>query len=210
MWADDSNKGGNDRHAVGFHAWNNETEKPECLILGYSLVSSGSGKDQAEADFHVINKQFGITNLGAMVGDNAKTQTGHIKGLEKQNSELFQKQMFIVGCCPHILNITVRRSCQAAFGSEGDMNHAHICQLHYIELVGYIMKDQIFTRICMLSSVFLTSHPHYLKCGSEQDRSIFTRILSGVINMDQPAYPLHAKLCQDYLLLTPILLSGSK
>ena len=131
LWADDSNKGGNDRHAVGVHTWNNEAEKPEGLILGYSLVSSGSGKDQAEADFHVISKQFGIKNVGGMVGDNAKTQTGHIKGLVKQNSELFQKQMFIVGCYPHVLNITLRRSCQAAFGSKGDMNNAHICQLQY-------------------------------------------------------------------------------
>ena len=54
-----------------------------------------------------------------------------------------------------------------------------------------------------MSLIFLTSHPHYLKCGSKQDGSIFTGILSG---MDQPAYPLHAKLCQDYPLLTPILL----
>ena len=60
LWADDSNKGGNDRHVVGFHTWNNEAEKPEGLILGYSLVGSGSGKDQAEADFRVISKQFGI------------------------------------------------------------------------------------------------------------------------------------------------------
>ena len=131
LWAHDSNKGGNDRHAVGVHTWNNETEKPEGLILGYSLISSGSGKAQAEADFHVINKQFGITNVGAMVGDNAKTQTGYIKGLVKQKSELFQKQMFIFGCYPHVLSVTVRRSCQAAFGFKGDMNNAHICQLQY-------------------------------------------------------------------------------
>ena len=98
LWTDDSNKGGNDRHVVGVHTWNNETEKPDGLILGYSLVSSGSGKDQTEADFPVINKQFGITNVGGMVGDNAKTQTGHIKGLVKQNSELFQKQMLKVAC----------------------------------------------------------------------------------------------------------------
>ena len=66
-----------------------------------------------------------------MAGDNAKAQTGHIKGLVKQNSELFQKQMFIVGCYPHVLNIKVRRSCQAAFGSKGDMNNAHIYEPQY-------------------------------------------------------------------------------
>ena len=39
--------------------------------------------------------------------------------------------MRTVGCYPHALSITVRRSCQAAFGSKGDMNNAHICQLQY-------------------------------------------------------------------------------
>ena len=34
-------------------------------------------------------------------------------------------------CYPHVLNITVRRCCQAAFGSKGDMSNPHIQQLHY-------------------------------------------------------------------------------
>ena len=61
-----------------------------------------------------------------MVGDNAETQTGQLKGLVKMNSKLFNKQMFVVGCYPHVLNITVRRCCQVAFGS-----NPHIQQLHY-------------------------------------------------------------------------------
>ena len=76
IWADDSNKAGNDRHFVGIHTWDSKESKPEAHILGYSLISSGSGKDQATADYHVLNKQFGIHNVGAMIGDNAKTQTG--------------------------------------------------------------------------------------------------------------------------------------
>ena len=66
-----------------------------------------------------------------MVGDNAETQTGHRSGLVKQNSILFDKELFIVGCYLHELNITVRRCCQAGFGSKGDIDNAHICQLHY-------------------------------------------------------------------------------
>ena len=107
IWADDSNKGGSDRHVVGIHIWNKQAEKPEGYILGYSLISSGSGKDQAKADFHIISKQFGINNVGAMVGDNAKTQTGHKHGLVKINSTFFEKQTFTVGCYPHVFNIVV-------------------------------------------------------------------------------------------------------
>ena len=124
-------KGNIDRHVVGIQTWNPDTEKPEGVILGYSLISSGSGKDQAKADFHVVNKQFGISNVGAMVSDNAKNQTGQFKGLAKQNSLLFKKDMYMVGCFPHILNITIRRCSQAAIGSKGDMHSSHIQQLQY-------------------------------------------------------------------------------
>ena len=116
---------------MGIHTWNKETEKPEAYVLGYSLISSGSGKDQATADFHIISKQFGINNVGAMIGDNAKTQTGNKWRLAKINSTLFNKQMYTVGCYPHVLNIVVRRSYQAAFGSKGDMTNKHVQQLHY-------------------------------------------------------------------------------
>ena len=77
--------GGNESHAVGVpHTWNSEGQKPYRYILGYSLLSSGSGRDQAKADFHIIRKQFGIiTNVAGMVGDNAQTQTGHKSGLVK-------------------------------------------------------------------------------------------------------------------------------
>ena len=131
IWADDSTKGGSDRHVVGIHTWNKLTEKPETYILGYSLISSGSGKDQAKADFHVVSKQFGITDVGAMIGDNAKTQTGNKRGLVKMNSQLFDKEMFLVGCYPHVLNIVVRRACQSAFGSKGDMSNIHVQHMHY-------------------------------------------------------------------------------
>ena len=127
---------------MGIHTWNKETEKPEAYVLGYSLISSGSGKDQATADFHIISKQFGINNVGAMIEDNAKTQTGNKWRLVKINSTLFNKQMYTVGCYPHVLNIVVRRSCQAAFGSKGDMTNKHVQQLHHkIALVHHEKPD---------------------------------------------------------------------
>ena len=52
-----------------------------------------------------------------MVGDNAKSQTGQFKCLVKMNSILFEKELFVVGCYHYILNIVVRQSCRAAFGS---------------------------------------------------------------------------------------------
>ena len=78
-------KGGNERHAEGVpHTWNSESQKPEWYILRYSLLSSGSGRYQAKADYHIIRKQFGkITNVAGMVGDYAQTQTGHKSGLVK-------------------------------------------------------------------------------------------------------------------------------
>ena len=66
------------------HTWNNESQKPEGYILGYSLSSSGSGRDQAKADYHIIRKQLGIiTNVAGMAVDNAQAQTGHKSGLVK-------------------------------------------------------------------------------------------------------------------------------
>ena len=82
---------------VKVHTWNSESQKPEGYILGYSLLSSGSGRDQAKTDYHIIRKQFGTTNVAGMTDDNAKTQTGHKSGLVKQNSILFEKELFIVG-----------------------------------------------------------------------------------------------------------------
>ena len=36
-----------------------------------------------------------------------------------------------MGCYPHILNIMLRRMCQAGFGAKGDMNNNHVLQLLY-------------------------------------------------------------------------------
>ena len=71
-------------HVVGVRTWNSEQAKPHL-------------------------KQFGVRNIGAMVGDNvkmAKTETGQFKGLLKMNYLMFDKEMFVVGCYPNILKCT--------------------------------------------------------------------------------------------------------
>ena len=62
---------------------------------------------------------------------NASTQKGKDNGLIANNSRVFEKGMFFVGCYPHVLNIMLRRMCQAGFGAKGDMNNIHVLQLLY-------------------------------------------------------------------------------
>ena len=131
IWSDDSNKGGEERHIVGVHTWCQETHKPRAYVLANSIVASGSGKHQSDVDYHVVHDTFGISNVSGLVGDNASTQKGKSNGLIANNSKAFGKEMFFVGCYPHILNIMLRRMCQAGFGAKGDMNNNHVLQLLY-------------------------------------------------------------------------------
>lgn len=62
---------------------------------------------------------------------NASTQKGKDNGLIANNSRVFEKGMFFVGCYPHVLNIMLRRMRQAGFGAKGDMNNNHVLQLLY-------------------------------------------------------------------------------
>ena len=131
VWSDDSNKGGEERHIVGVHTWCPETNKPRAYVLGNSLTASGSGKHQSDVEYHVVHDEYGITNVSGLVGDNASTQKGKANGLIANNSRVFRKDMFFVGCYPHVLNIMLRRMCQAGFGAKGDMNNNHVLQLLY-------------------------------------------------------------------------------
>ncbi|XP_068721450.1 uncharacterized protein [Montipora capricornis] len=131
VWSDDSNKGGKERHIVGVHTWCHETNKPRAYVLANSIVASGSEKHQSDVDFHIVHDTFGISNVSGLVGDNASTQKGKLNRLIANNSKLFGREMFFVGCYPHILNIMLRRMCQAGFGAKGDMNNNHVLQLLY-------------------------------------------------------------------------------
>ena len=95
------------------------------------MTASGSGKHQSDVEHHVVHDEYGITNVSGLVGDNASTQKGKANGLIANNSRVFRKDMFFVGCYPHVLNIMLRRMCQAGFGAKGDMNNNHVLQLLY-------------------------------------------------------------------------------
>ena len=183
--AEDANKGGSDRHVAGIHTWNKLTEKPEAYVLGYSLISSGSGKDQAKAEFHVISKQFGVTNVGAMIGDNAKTQTGNKRGLVKMNSQLFDNKMFSMGCYPlsltlsfikHVnLHLVPKVTCRISMYSKCTTKFA-----------GSFMQNQNSTNQCMQTWAFWKRHLHYHRCVWKQDENTFIIIWSGIRNMRVP------------------------
>ena len=95
------------------------------------MTESGSRKHQSDVEYHVVHDEYGITNVSGLVGDNASTQKGKANGLIANNSRVFRKDMFFVGCYPHVLNIMLRRMCQAGFGAKGDINNNHVLQLLY-------------------------------------------------------------------------------
>ena len=83
-----------------------------------------------------------------MVGDNAKSQTGQFKGLVKMNSIQSENELFVVGCYHYILNIVVRQSCRAAFGSKGDTHDTF--NSYIIKLGGFTMKSSSSISPCTL------------------------------------------------------------
>ena len=89
------------------------------------------GKHQSDVDYHVIKNEHDITDVSGLVGDNASTQKGKVNGLLANNARIFGKEIFFVGCYPHVLNIMLRRMCQAGFGAKGDMSNPHVLQLLY-------------------------------------------------------------------------------
>ena len=126
LWSDDSFKGGEERHVVGVHTWCPIESKPRAYVLANSLTASGSGKHQSDVDYHVVKNEYDITNVSGLVGDNASTQKGKVNGLLANNARIFGKEMFFVGCYPHVLNIMLRRMCQAGFGAKGDMSNPYV------------------------------------------------------------------------------------
>ena len=98
VWSDDSNKGVEEWHIVGVHTWCPEINKPRAYVLANSLTASGSGIHQSDVERHVVHDIYGITNVSGLVGDNASTQKGKANGLIANNSRVFGKDMFFVGC----------------------------------------------------------------------------------------------------------------
>ena len=106
-----------ERHVVGVHTCCPLESKPGAYVLANSLTASRSGKHLSDVYYHVVKKDYDITNVSRLVGDNASTQKGKVNGLLANNARIFGKEMFFVGCYPHVLNIKLRRMCQAGFGA---------------------------------------------------------------------------------------------
>eukprot|EP00117_Sycon_ciliatum_P032485 scpid45126/ scgid25179/ len=136
VFADDSNKRGEDRHMVGVHTWSEEKQQPVTYVLANTLVASGSGKNQAMTDHNVLQNVYGVANISIVVGDNASTQSGSKKGHAVELAALFKCETTFVGCYPHILNIALRNGMVQAFGLRGTMQSFNMFQLHY--KVGYV------------------------------------------------------------------------
>ena len=84
------------------------------------------GKHHSDVDNHVIKNEHDITDVSGLVGDNASTQKGKVNGLLANNARIFGKEIFFVGCYPHVPNIMLRRMCQAGFGAKGDMSNPYV------------------------------------------------------------------------------------
>ena len=100
-------------------------------MSGVSLTASGSGKDQAEVEYHVVHNVYGISNIGGVVGDNASTQSGMMKGVVAMTSANFNKESYFIGCYAHVINIVLKRAAYAGFGTKGDMTAFNIMQLQF-------------------------------------------------------------------------------
>lgn len=131
FWVDDSHKNHEDRHVFGVHTWHPEKGHPVRYVLGNLLIASGSGKDQADTEYHVASKIYGVKNAGALIGDNASTQCGTRNGMAAMLTANFKKEVFFVGCYPHVLNIILKRAAYTGLGSKGDQTSFNVMQLHY-------------------------------------------------------------------------------
>ena len=89
----------------------------------------------------------------------------------------------------YIHNITVRRCCQTGFGSKGDMDNAHICQLHY-KIAWF--HHEIYKSIYVVLKI-LDKEPHFLKCGSRHVGSTSIKVLKGTLSMVSLVWLLYVK-----------------
>eukprot|EP00117_Sycon_ciliatum_P005381 scpid48283/ scgid9350/ len=136
VFADDSNKRGEERHMVGIHTWCDKLQSPIAYVLANTIVASGSGQDQAQVDHHIVHDVYKVQTISAVIGDNASTQSGAKKGQAVELGRMFGNTTVFVGCYPHILNIALRNGMSEGLGQRGTMMEFNLFQLHY--KVGYI------------------------------------------------------------------------
>ena len=62
-----------------------------------TIVATGSGKDQAQVDYHITHEVYGVKAVSAVVGDNASTQSGATKSHAVELVKLFAVRTVFVG-----------------------------------------------------------------------------------------------------------------
>ena len=134
IFADDSNKRGEDRHMVV--TWSVKHACPVGYLLADTIVASGRGEDQAHAEYNVLSNVYGVKTVVGVVGDNASTQSGAKKGHAVELGNLFKARTVFIGCYPHIINIALRNGMAKAFGQRGQMTSFNLFQLQY--KIGYV------------------------------------------------------------------------
>eukprot|EP00117_Sycon_ciliatum_P044581 scpid18064/ scgid32145/ len=140
VFADDSNKRGEDRHMLGVHIWSAERGGPVGYLLANTIVKTGRGADQADTDYHVLKKVYGVNKICGVMGDNASTQSGARKGQAVELGKKFSVPTVFIGCYPRILNIALRNAMTDGFGQRGTMQDFNLFQLHF--KVGYVHKQR--------------------------------------------------------------------
>lgn len=141
---------------VGVHTWSDRTNGPIAYVLANTIVASGSGKDQANADFHITHDVYGIKSITAVVGGNSSTQSGPIKGHAVELGRMFSAKTVFAGCYPHILNIASRNAMREGLGTMMDFN---LFQLHY--KIGYIhhQKPSYYEALYVSEGIFARVPP---------------------------------------------------
>ena len=157
LFADDSNKGHDERHIVGVHVWSDSIESPVGYILANTVIASTKGKDQAAADHHILTTIYNIKAVGGVVGDNASTQSGAKKGHAVELSRMMNSPTFFIGCYPHIMNIALRSAIGDGFGARGGMSEFNLHQLHY--KVAYVHHQHPSMYKALYVSESITSTP---------------------------------------------------
>eukprot|EP00117_Sycon_ciliatum_P018933 scpid75139/ scgid17326/ len=131
LFADDSNKGHDERHIMGVHVWSAQQNRPVGYILANTVIASSRGSDQASADHHILTSMFGVKSVATVMGDNATTQSGAKKGHAVELGKLFGGKVTFIGCYPHIVNIALKTAIGDGFGGRGGMSAFNLYQLHF-------------------------------------------------------------------------------
>ena len=77
--------------------------------------------------------------------------------------------------------------------SKGDMDNAHICQLHYKIACVHHERPNFYKSIHVVLKILNKDDPHFLKCESRHAGSTSINVLNGTLSMVPLVWLLHIK-----------------